>query len=102
MSDVVFDEERKSIEKDSEIAQARFGERFTGPRKATIGQNIMMIIFAILCIWVAYAAWNYIHVSSKPIPTLYKEDVTDSTKLRMIPEKEREKFIQSLPSRGGN
>lgn len=99
MSDVFFEEESREIEKDKEIANGRNNlEVVAVPRKNTTGQNIMMILFALVCILASYGVWHFRSGFYNPKTTLYKEDL-DTAHLKLIPEFDREKFINSLPSK---
>jgi hypothetical protein len=100
MTDVVFEEESKEIEKDREIATVRDNDYVAAriPKKATVGQNLMMILFALVCCFAAYGVWHFKDGFYSPAPTLYKEDV-DSAHLKLIPEFDQEKYINSLPSK---
>lgn len=97
---VVFEEESKEIKKDNEIARARNNNLATVnlTKKMTVGQNVMMILFALVCGFAAYGVWHFKDGFYNPVPTLYKEDV-DATHLKLIPEFDKEKFINSLPSK---
>jgi hypothetical protein len=99
MNNVVFDEENQVLSKDKEIASARNpyagALRPTG-RRTTVGQNLMMILFAAVCFLAAVGVWIF-KPTNKPIPSMYKEEVNEKT-VRLIPVGDREEFIQSLPS----
>lgn len=100
MNDVVFEEESKEIEKDNEIASTRKKDFVAArvPKKTTLGQNLMMIMFALVCIFASYGVWQFKDGFYTPEPTLYQEDI-DSAHLILIPEFDRENFVNSLPSK---
>lgn len=93
---IVFDEEQRMVQKDEEIAAMHRTSTLTPVvRKTTLAQNVMMILFAIFCIAVTVAVWYY-KPSSKPIPSIYKEEV--QTNIKFVPEGDREALMESLPS----
>ncbi len=94
---VVFDEEQRIFDKDREIAATRNPNLVVGKqyRRASTGQNIMMVFFAALCILIGAAVWM-MRPSSEPIAPIYREEANGET-MRLIPERDREEFMKSLP-----
>lgn len=99
MSSVVFDEEQREIRKDREITAVRdqaFGVLTPTARRTTVGQKFMMLLFAGICVGISFAIFTF-KPSDYPIPALYKESATKEV-LRLVPERDRATFINSLPS----
>jgi hypothetical protein len=99
MPNVVFDEEEREIRKDQQIADARnpFSDVLVPTRHpVSSGQNLMMLLFAIVCILITLAVWRF-KTPNTPIPALYKESAQNGA-LRFVPQNARAQLIESLPS----
>ncbi len=94
---VVFDEEQRVFDKDREIAATRNPNIQMGVqyKKVSVAQNLMMIFFALLCVGIGAVVW-IMRPSSEPIAPIYREEANSET-MRLIPEKDREEFMKSLP-----
>lgn len=94
---VVFDEEQRVFDRDREIAATRNPNIQTGVqyKKTSVAQNIMMLLFAALCMGIGGVLW-IMRPSSEPIAPMYREEANSET-MRLIPEKDRQEFIKSLP-----
>ncbi|MBU3669016.1 MAG: hypothetical protein FGM57_03560 [Candidatus Taylorbacteria bacterium] len=94
---VVFDEEQRIFDKDREIAEVRNPVNVLRPtsRSVSLGQNLMMLSFALICVGASLAIW-YTRPAKHAIAPMYREGANEET-LRLIPERDRQAFIESLP-----
>lgn len=92
---VVFEEENFSF--NNQNSQSVKDQKRLSERTSPLNQAIMLF-FACLCVLGAYFVPSYIN-PPKEGKVIYLEDITES-RMRLIPEKDREAFISKFPSRG--
>lgn len=73
------------------------GNPFTPAAETSNAKRVMMIIFAIVCIGLAFYIPSIINPSKKQAQ-VYLEDITEA-RMRLIPEKDQAEYVSRLPSR---
>ena len=91
---VLFEEENFSF--NNQNSQAAQYQRKAQERTSPLNQAIMLF-FAVLCLGGAYYLPSIINPPEEE-RVVYFEDITEE-RMRLIPEKDREAFINKLPSR---
>ncbi len=91
---VVFEDEQFSF--NSQNSQAAQSQRKAEERSSPLNQFIM-VLFAVLCLAGAYYLPGIIDPPDKE-KVVYFEDITEA-RMRLVPVKDREAFLNSLPSR---
>ncbi len=91
---VVFEEENFSY--NAQNTQAAKYQRKVEERSSPLNQAIMLF-FACLCMVGTYYIPRYFNPSEKE-RVVYFEDITEA-RMRLIPAKDREAFINNLPTR---
>ncbi len=94
---VVFEDENFNFSNNGQhVTAAERYEQKVQVRSSPLNQGIMLF-FAILCLLGAYYIPKYLKPSQKEV-VIYLEDITES-RMRLIPQDQRDSFISSLPSR---
>lgn len=91
---VEFEEEKISF--NSQNTQAAQYERAVQEKASPLNQMVMLA-FALICIVFAFILPKLFNPTEAK-EVVYFEDLTEA-RMRLIPEKEREAYISSLPSR---
>ncbi len=94
---VVFEEENISF--NSQNSQAAQYQRKVEERASPLNQAIMLF-FACLCVIGAYYIPKYFNPPQEE-KVVYFEDITEA-RMRLIPAKDRDVYLNSLPSRNAN
>jgi hypothetical protein len=93
----VFEEENFTF--NTQNTQAAQYQRKVEERASPLNQAIMLF-FACLCVLGAYFIPRYLNPPQKE-KVVYFEDITEA-RMRLIPAKDRDAFINKLPSRGNS
>jgi hypothetical protein len=94
---VVFEEENISF--NDQNSQAAQYQRKVEERASPLNQAIMLF-FACLCVVGAYYIPKHFNPPQKE-KVVYFEDITEA-RMRLIPAKDRDAYLNSLPSREAN
>lgn len=94
---VVFEEENFTFNAQNTQA-AQYQKR--AQEKASPLNQAIMLFFACLCAAGAYFVPHFLNPPEKE-KVVYFEDITEA-RMRLIPAKDRDAFINSLPTRGDN
>ncbi len=92
---VVFEEENFSFNNTTNSPSAKFDTK--NQESSSVAKQTMMLFFACVCVLGAYYIPKYLSPKTEA-KVIYFEDITEA-RMRLVPVKERDDFINKLPSR---